>query len=316
MINYLITIIFGLSLAFASGGILISSHLRITYKTDFLSSLLFFQVFWFTFGFYTIWGQIILAALLKSLVEPEHLVKITNITIFMGSPFLLFAWFMFIKFAREISGRNTGGSFVALSISLSFLLIPGLGYLITLLTGIKVIDLVKHGFMILCILYTIIGTYVMLTVNKKQSRLKYNDIKDISLGLLLIMFLQNFMLFFYKSNIYIALAFIFLYYAYGAFMPVYFRYKADLSKLLMPGENNLSIDRFCEKFEISKREKEVIHEICSGLSNQQIADKLFISLQTVKDHTHRIYGKTNCISRAQLMRMVNEGIWIYRKILN
>jgi DNA-binding NarL/FixJ family response regulator len=72
-------------------------------------------------------------------------------------------------------------------------------------------------------------------------------------------------------------------------------------------DGNLTFDRFCSTFEISKREKEVIHEICKGLSNQQIADKLFISLQTVKDHTHRIYGKTFCTSRAQLIRMVNEG---------
>jgi DNA-binding CsgD family transcriptional regulator len=48
-----------------------------------------------------------------------------------------------------------------------------------------------------------------------------------------------------------------------------------------------------------------MQEICAGLSNQQIADKLFISLQTVKDHTSRIYYKTNCSGRAQLIAMVN-----------
>ena len=115
------------------------------------------------------------------------------------------------------------------------------------------------------------------------------------------------MIFFYEIDIYITLAFILLFYVYGGLIPVYLRYKTDLSKLLIPGENNVSFERFCEKYEISKREKEVIHEICSGLSNQQIADRLFISLQTVKDHTHRIYGKTNCNSRAQLISMVNEN---------
>ena len=131
--------------------------------------------------------------------------------------------------------------------------------------------------------------------------------KNLSTGLLLIMFLQNTLLFFYEIDIYITLAFILLFYVYGGLIPVYLRYKTDLSKLLIPGENNVSFERFCEKYEISKREKEVIHEICSGLSNQQIADRLFISLQTVKDHTHRIYGKTNCNSRAQLISMVNEN---------
>lgn len=307
MIEYLISIIFVLSLAIASGGVLLASHLRTTYKTDFLSSLLFFQVFWFTFGFYAIWGQIITVTLFKSLVEPEHLVKITNITIFMASPFLLFAWLMFMKMAREITGRKTGISFIATFISLNFLLVPGIGYFLTMLAGIEIIFMVKYGFIILSILYTIIGTHSLLSAKKRKSKLRYADMKNISSGLILIMFLQNTVLFFFDNNIYITLAFIILYYVFGGFLPVYFRYKTDLSTLLIPGENNLSFDLLCEKFEISKREKEVIHEICNGLSNQEIADKLFISLQTVKDHTHRIYGKTNCSSRAQLITLVNEN---------
>ncbi|MDT8374569.1 MAG: LuxR C-terminal-related transcriptional regulator [Bacteroidales bacterium] len=44
--------------------------------------------------------------------------------------------------------------------------------------------------------------------------------------------------------------------------------------------------------------------MCNGLSNQEIADRLFISLQTVKDHTSRIYTKTNVRNRMQLMTLV------------
>ncbi|MBN2213705.1 MAG: response regulator transcription factor [Bacteroidales bacterium] len=179
--------------------------------------------------------------------------------------------------------------------------------MLNLLTGIKAVILVKYGFIFFSFIYTLSGAYALLTVDRDRSRIRYHDMKSISLGLLLIMFLQNIVLFFYNKNIYIALVFIFLYFVYGGFMPVYFRYKADLSKLLMTGENNMSVEHFCEKYEISKREKEVIHEICSGLSNQQIADRLFISLQTVKDHTHRIYVKTDCTSRAQLISRISEG---------
>ena len=91
-------------------------------------------------------------------------------------------------------------------------------------------------------------------------------------------------------------------------MPIYIRYKSDLSKLLPENEMSESFEQFCKTFEISPRETEIVNEICKGLSNQQIADRLFISLQTVKDHTHRIYSKTNCTSRSQLIRMVNETL--------
>ncbi|MBW6501428.1 MAG: LuxR C-terminal-related transcriptional regulator [Bacteroidales bacterium] len=57
---------------------------------------------------------------------------------------------------------------------------------------------------------------------------------------------------------------------------------------------------------MSPRETDIIREICNGLSNKEIADKLFISLQTVKDHTHRIYIKTNVKSRVQLINLVQD----------
>ena len=250
---------------------------------------------------------IIIVALFESLVEPEHLVKITNITVFMASPFLLFAWLMFMKMCREIAGKKTGISFIALFISFNFLLVPGIGYFVTLFTTVEIMALIKYGFIIISILYTIMGSYTLLSARKKNYRMRYTDIKNISSGIILIVFLQHVVLLFFENNIYLTLAFIVLFYVFGGFLPVYLRYHTDLSKLLIPGESTLSFDLFCEKFEISKREKEVIHEVCNGLSNQEIADKLFISLQTVKDHTHRIYGKTSCNSRTQLINLVNEN---------
>jgi DNA-binding CsgD family transcriptional regulator len=69
---------------------------------------------------------------------------------------------------------------------------------------------------------------------------------------------------------------------------------------------NPGFDEFCLRFEISKREAEIIREICSGKSNKAIAEKLFITLQTVKDHTHHIYTKTEVSSRMQLANLVRE----------
>ena len=65
-----------------------------------------------------------------------------------------------------------------------------------------------------------------------------------------------------------------------------------------------SVEECAEKFGISGREKEVIELICKGKSNQDISDSLFISLQTVKDHIHRIYIKTGVKNRVQLSNLI------------
>ncbi len=50
---------------------------------------------------------------------------------------------------------------------------------------------------------------------------------------------------------------------------------------------------------LSERELDVLHLICAGRSNQEIADELFIALDTVKRHTNNLYGKLGVKRRAQ-----------------
>jgi DNA-binding CsgD family transcriptional regulator len=56
-------------------------------------------------------------------------------------------------------------------------------------------------------------------------------------------------------------------------------------------------------FGITKREQEIIRLICEGKSNREIKDRLFISLQSVKDHVYRIYRKTEVKNRVQLANL-------------
>lgn len=54
-----------------------------------------------------------------------------------------------------------------------------------------------------------------------------------------------------------------------------------------------------EDFDISEREKEVLRLIADGLSNDEIAEKLFISRNTVKNHVANIIEKLSVKDRTQ-----------------
>lgn len=64
-----------------------------------------------------------------------------------------------------------------------------------------------------------------------------------------------------------------------------------------------SIEKIAEKYQISKRELEIIQLVCQGKSNQEIADALFVSLGTVKSHLYNVYNKIGIKNRIQLTKL-------------
>jgi len=59
--------------------------------------------------------------------------------------------------------------------------------------------------------------------------------------------------------------------------------------------------------DLTQREKEILGLIVRGLSNQQIADQLFISIPTVKTHRSNILAKCDVKNTASLVRFVMEN---------
>jgi adenylate cyclase len=57
---------------------------------------------------------------------------------------------------------------------------------------------------------------------------------------------------------------------------------------------------------LSKREIEVLHLMAAGLSNREIAEKLFISLNTVKTHAKNINGKLDVNNRTKAVARAKE----------
>jgi len=57
------------------------------------------------------------------------------------------------------------------------------------------------------------------------------------------------------------------------------------------------------RLRLSTRELEVLQLIADGLSNQQIAEKLFVSLNTIKTHTSNLFLKMEVERRTQATEM-------------
>jgi DNA-binding CsgD family transcriptional regulator len=64
---------------------------------------------------------------------------------------------------------------------------------------------------------------------------------------------------------------------------------------------------FIRKFGISHREGDIIEMMARGFSNSAIAEKLYISTLTVKNHVYHIYQKTGAGNKVQLLNMINSS---------
>lgn len=61
-----------------------------------------------------------------------------------------------------------------------------------------------------------------------------------------------------------------------------------------------------KNLEISKREYEVLQQISLGLSNKEIAEKLFVSESTIKTHVSSLLIKLNSKRRTQAIQKAKE----------
>jgi LuxR family maltose regulon positive regulatory protein len=61
--------------------------------------------------------------------------------------------------------------------------------------------------------------------------------------------------------------------------------------------------------QLTPRERDVLTHLVLGLSNQEIASALFVSVNTVKMHAKGLYRKLGCRSRVEAVSMaLTEGL--------
>jgi len=61
-----------------------------------------------------------------------------------------------------------------------------------------------------------------------------------------------------------------------------------------------------EELEITPRELEILELIAKGMSNREIAEKLFVSENTVKTHSSRVFDKLGAKRRTQAVQLGKE----------
>ncbi len=74
-----------------------------------------------------------------------------------------------------------------------------------------------------------------------------------------------------------------------------------LMKIILRKEESPIGEKLIKQLEISDREIEVLELLCKAFSNNQIADKLFISPKTVEGHKTKLMDKTNTTNSVSLV---------------
>ena len=58
------------------------------------------------------------------------------------------------------------------------------------------------------------------------------------------------------------------------------------------------------RFGLTRREREVAHMVCKGLRNNEISDRLYISVHTVENHLRSVYRKLGVCNRTSVVHRV------------
>jgi len=65
-----------------------------------------------------------------------------------------------------------------------------------------------------------------------------------------------------------------------------------------------------ERNPLSRREREIVSLVAQGFKNKEIAERMFISEQTVKNHLHNIFDKLGVGDRLELaLYAIHKGIY-------
>lgn len=284
------------------------------YRIPFVNSYFFYLVFLYIFGTYSLAGSGILEFLLTRMEVDSEVIHSSRLyAIFLGIPFIGLSQFMFLRSTREFFNKKQSILFIILYFTciLAAFVLYGI-YMVkfnysaqgSTLNMVLLQRQVFCGFMVVVYLWAFLS---ILLWSRKQASIPKRFIRTFGASYLIFMVLCV-VLIFIQSLVPISRHLFLLVFLSLHLIPIFFL-NLYLDKTKEREEDNegdfeTRLSSFVKKHEISKRECEVVRLISQGYTNQQISEALFISLQTVKDHTHRIFVKTGVRNRVQLTNMI------------
>jgi DNA-binding CsgD family transcriptional regulator len=307
-----VAFIFCFAIAIAS--ILIGHRFVLTYGTNFHRNYLYYLITFYGFALYAIWGQILIRVLLTSIdTGSEQIGIIANFLPVLGVPFLLISWVMLLKMGHSLIEASVKTNLLRVHIVIFLVLVPLVWASYTFWDKSNWPNGQKLAYLQVGIISFIEMVYMILFITtiyrglKTQGRSHPKIVLRFT-WLILLAFLIRLLIIPFQFESPWIIAPLILVYFLSNFLPLfYLKLNSDLAFTPIHAENPVEEKKalIYKKYEISKREREIVEHICKGKTNQQIADDLFISLQTVKDHTHRIYTKIGINSRMKLVQLVN-----------
>lgn len=298
--------------------IFFSFQLMKRFGVPFVNSYFYYLVFLYIFGAYSLAGSGILEYLLTRMeIELKVIHSARLFSIFLGIPFISLSTFMLLRSMMEFFQKKIPMLFTTFYFVVSIAAFIVYGIFVIRLTRFELGEYqllitiqrwVFIGFMVT--MYLTIFAVGILYSRKMADHYEKRFIRIFSSGYLffVVVISTAFVLIF--MHIVVSHIFLFIFLSWHLipilFLNLYLDKYHGQSSSLQNNFETMLID-FSGKYEISKREREVIQLICKGQTNQEIGDALFISLQTVKDHIHRIFIKTGVKNRVQLTNMIRSG---------
>jgi DNA-binding CsgD family transcriptional regulator len=308
----LVTFIFCLALAVAGG--LLGRQLVTTYNTPVHRHFFYYLAAFYAFAFYGIWGQILARGLLAAVDTDTAAVEaIAAFVPVLGVPFLFVSWIMLVNLGHSLTGKTPSRLWIAWHAAVFVLLLLGSWLGVRALGGSPTsldasLGLVEAAVMTGTeLLYFGAFLLVALRLPARDSQERSKVLREFSLLLAGAFVARSAFGALVLLDLRLAGPALLVYFGSNLAPLFYLRSRSDVAFKPVKTEvaTPAGIEHVLAHHGITKRERQVVEKICLGKTNKQIAEELFISLQTVKDHTHRIYSKLGVKSRMQLVQTMD-----------